>query len=148
GRHRRRHPPLPQYMRRVAEETLALGPLQRGPCELVAPDGRVELQPRDQVGLAPVGPRRERAESSGRGLAVPGTDVLADVAAEDPAVQVLRGLILEGPPMLDRPVADALPRVELIRTHEGSGRAGIEASGAGPTVVRRVRTVIGQLQVG
>ena len=83
----------------------------------------------------------DRASSSGssarRRLAVPGTDILAHVAAEDPAVQAAGELFGDGPLVLDRPVADAPARVELVRSREGVGRAGIETPRAGSAVIGR-----------
>ena len=52
-----------------------------------------------------------------------------------------------GPAMLDRPVADAPARVELVGAGEGVGRAGVEAARAGAAVVGRVGRVVGQLEV-
>ncbi len=98
-------------------------------------------QPLQEIGGGPFGPRRQLGLASGRGLAVPGADVLADVAAEDPAVESIGERLADRTLVLDRPVADAPPRVELVGTDEGVRRAGVEASGAGPAVAASVRLV-------
>ena len=48
---------------------------------------RVARQPGDQVGVGPLGPRLELGRPARGRLAVPGADVLADVAAEGPVVE-------------------------------------------------------------
>src|SRR6185437_3721421 len=78
---------------------------------------------------------------------IPGTDVLADVASEGPVAERLGLLVGDRAFVLDRPVADASSGVELIRPVEGIGRAGFEASGAGPAVVRLVWGIVGQFEI-
>ena len=49
--------------------------------------------------------------------------------------------------MLDRPVADAAPGVELVRSGEGVGRAGVQTSRAGAAMIGDVRRVGHQFEV-
>ena len=76
---------------------------------------------------------------AGRG-GVPGADLLADVAAEDPVPhQLARRLRGSAPAVLDRPVADAAVAVEAVGLGEGAGRAGVQAAGAAPAEVGQRR---------
>ncbi len=117
------------------------------PLSLALQCGQVVVQPREEIGTKPFRPCLEFLDPTGWGLAVPWADVLADVAAEHPSVELLGRLIGEHSAMLDSPVADASARVELIRARERFGRAGIEASRAAPAVVRLVRAIISQLDI-
>src|SRR5439155_12431302 len=70
-----------------------------------------------------------------RELLVPGTYVLADVAAEQPVahLDLLGGG--ERAASLDREIRDAAARVQLARGDEGLGGAGVEAAAAGAAAV-------------
>ena len=70
-----------------------------------------------------------------RGLAVPRADFLAYVASKDPLLHPETQLDGNGVVVLDGEVADATRGIQLVRTDEGVGRAGIEARGAGAAVI-------------
>ncbi|MNC95575.1 hypothetical protein D3C83_127280 [compost metagenome] len=69
------------------------------------------------------------------GAAVPGTDFLADVAAEGVAGEVLSDMRVERAAMLDGCVADAQRGVDGAVGEDGVGGAGVEASSAGAAAV-------------
>src|SRR5690606_4891916 len=81
----------------------------------------------------PVGPGREAALPGGAGEAeVPGADLLAGVAAEEPvALQAVRYRA----PVLDGLVGEAADRVDHVGPREGVGGAGALAGGAGAAEV-------------
>ena len=62
-------------------------------------------------------------------------------------MEVGRVLVGEHASVLDRPVTDAAPGVELVRANERLGWAGVEAARAGSAVVHVVRQVVSQLGV-
>lgn len=69
------------------------------------------------------------------GKPVPGTNVLADVAAKGPAIE---HLLLFGTQVLflfDAEVADARAAVDDSRLNNGLGRAGVDASRAAAAVI-------------
>ena len=85
--------------------------------------------------------RREGRLDRHRSAAVPGADVLADVAAEDVRADAGAMLLRNRAAQLDREVGDAERRVEPLPGHDGRGRAGVDAARAGAAAVgrRRVR---------
>ncbi len=94
----------------------------------------------------PVGERDDRLGARGErlarapllGPAVPGADVLADVAAVDLDAERLAVLLRHGVGRL-RPVREAARRVELARLVERAGRAGVDAEAARAAVERERR---------
>src|SRR4051812_11185952 len=93
------------------------------------------------------GSRGESRLARFRGFPVPGANVLADIATENPSVQVFGDGLGNRAPMLDRPVAQATVRVELIRHGEGLCRAGVETTRAGPAVSVFPGRVVRQLTI-
>src|SRR6266566_3521206 len=80
---------------------------------------------------------------------VPGTDILTDVATEQPIADLGSLRVGELAAMLDRQIRNARSRVEIARSDEGIGRTGIEAAAACPAAVRfegeiRFQRCIGQ----
>src|SRR5215472_7206215 len=67
---------------------------------------------------------------------VPGTDVLADVAAEHVGADRGAELRRNRTPQFDIKVSDAPRGVHHVRLNERSGGAGIEAPGAGTAAVK------------
>ena len=61
-----------------------------------------------------------------RSETIPRADVLADVAAEDPFTDQGPQLAGDGAAKFDREVGDAAARVDLLRSNDGLGRAGID----------------------
>src|SRR5205823_4192983 len=112
----------PQHERGIAEQPGAPGPRQRGRFQRAAKRRRVARQPGDQVGVGPFGTWLELGRPSGGCLAVPGADVLADVATEDPVAELVGERVGDRSLVLDGPVADAAAGVELVGTGEGVGR--------------------------
>ena len=137
----------PEHEGCIAQEPGAFGTCQGRSLERGFPFGGAHRQPFDQVGIGPLRAGVELRFTTGRGLAVPGTYVLADVAAKDPAIERGRLVIGEHASVLDRPVTDTAPGVELIRADEGLGWTGVKAARAGSAVVRVVRRVVSQLGV-
>src|SRR5437879_1141205 len=115
--------------RRVAQEPGALRARQRGAAEPRAERLVVEVEQR--LERAERGRRFERGVVPGRRLAVPGTHVLAHVAAEQPLADSSAKLTGQVAAVLDGQVRDASPGVEDVRLYERAGRAGVEARGAG-----------------
>ena len=136
-----------QHQCGIAHEAGAFGSCQGRSLEPGFPLVGTHRQPFDQVGIGPFRRAVEVWFTTGRGLAVPGAYVLADIAPEDPAIERGGLVVGEHAAVLDRPVADAPARVELIRADEGLSRAGLEAARAGSAVVDLMRGVIGQLGV-
>ena len=66
----------------------------------------------------------------------PGTDLLADVAARHHGAQEGREALRQISLVLDRQVGDATTGIEHAWFGEGPCRAGVEAGGAPPTVLR------------
>src|SRR5579859_2808555 len=67
------------------------------------------------------------------GPAIPGTHILADVAAEDLASHLRTQQLWNGPALFDRQVRDAQAGVHLIGCHQSIGWAGIDATSAAAT---------------
>ena len=85
----RRRPRCAEHQRGIAQQPRAFRHAQgRSRRAWLSIPQRLQRQPLDQVGIGPLRTRVELRFATGRGLAVPGTDVLADVAAKDPAVQL------------------------------------------------------------
>ena len=80
-------------------------------------------------------------------LAVPGTDILADVAAEDVATETLPKRLWDGAALLDRQVADAASGVEDERLGQGTGGAGVE-TGAAASAEVSPWSVRGKIEIG
>src|SRR5204863_2670809 len=66
--------------------------------------------------------RLQRRVERGGGLAVPGADVLADVAAVEPVADLRLECGVDVGAVLDGQVGDAPPRVELVRRGDRAGR--------------------------
>src|SRR5690606_32756283 len=96
--------------------------------------------------MAP-GPVLGDGGAGGKAL-IPGTDVVADVAAEDPPVEFLLELAGNRPLLLDGEIGDAPGGVENPGLHEGRRGAGIEAAGTGAAVVGGERRIRRELEVG
>src|SRR5438874_5543487 len=65
---------------------------------------------------------RQRRIACGLRLAVPGADVLADVAAERPGPERVAQRLVDVAAMLDREVGNATARIQHVRIDEGVGR--------------------------
>ena len=84
-----------------------------------------------------IGSSQAMSGSSGRGgrrivrLGVDRTDLLADVAAEDPVADGGGLPGVERARSFDGQIADAASRVDRLRRHERPGRAAVQAPGAG-----------------
>ncbi len=85
---------------------------------------------------------------AGRGVPVPGTDLLADVAAEDPVAHLRPELLGDRPLQLDGQVGDAAAGVQLPGAADGVGGAGLDAAGAAPAAIGLEGFVRRQLQGG
>ena len=72
-----------------------------------------------------------------RSAAVPGADVLADIAAEDLPADGLAKLLGDGALLLDGEVGDAARGVHLVRGHERVGGAGVDAARAASAAIGR-----------
>ena len=81
-------------------------------------------------------------------MTVPRTDLLADVAAEDPVLHAGPQIGGDRPVVFDRKRADAPAGVEHTRLHEGAGRTGVEAGRAGAAVVHLDWRVGREFEVG
>jgi hypothetical protein len=69
------------------------------------------------------------------GAPVPGTDVLADVAAEHPRRQRVAPLFVHGAAHFNRQVGDAARGIYLVGGRNGACRAGVKTSRAGAALV-------------
>ena len=81
-------------------------------------------------------------------MPIPRADLLADVAAEDPVAHAWPQIQGDGSLAFYRERTDAPRRVEHARLGQRSGRAGVEAGGAGAAVVGLQRRVGRQHDVG
>ncbi len=79
---------------------------------------------------------------------IPGANILADIAAEQPIADAGAKFVRNRLPQLDGQVTDASPRIEHISIDKRLRRAGIQTSSAGAAVVGFMRRVVFQLQVG
>src|SRR5690606_38063199 len=78
---------------------------------------------------------------------VPGADLLAVVAAEEPGPRLGLELVRHRAAVLDRQVGDAASRVDHVGTGKGVGGAGAKAAAARSTEVLVGRVVGGDLAV-
>src|SRR5204862_2787343 len=118
----------------VAQESAALGAQDRTACEELSEALLVQLEEalqRPVIQRARLKARFARL----RREAVPGTHLLADVAAEDPVADRGPHLERDRAAMLDGPVRDAEPRVELIGRDDGSDRTRAAATRAADAVI-------------
>lgn len=81
------------------------------------------------------------------GAAVPGADLLADIAAEEPVAHSVAQLHRGEFARFDGEVRDAPAGVEHVRGREGVGGTGVEAAGAGAAVAGGVRGVVVQFDI-
>src|SRR6185295_7554975 len=108
--------PVSEDERGVAGETRTLGPEQRGAAEARAKGLVVQREQRLQRLEWPA--RRQRRLPRQRRLAIPWTDVLADVTPEEPVGHVRLELVGDRAAMLDRQIGQAAARVEHPRRRE------------------------------
>src|SRR5690606_7647025 len=86
---------------------------------------------RAQLEVARAGARGQRGVGGARlRRAIEGADLLADVAAEDPAPDRRPQRARDGAAQLDGEVGDAAARVERVGVDEGARGAGVEAGAA------------------
>ena len=97
-----RRPPSTRAALRTSPDRFARR--KRRPLEHGSPFFGLARQPLDQVGVGPLEACIELAVVPWRRFAVPGTDILADVAAEDPAVE-LGGIRVD----------DSIPRCSMVQ---------------------------------
>ncbi len=128
--------------------------LESGACQRCIPKPRLKLLLRHPLEelfpsfsqFAAVPKLRKRCFR--RKAQIPGTDIVADIAPERPAVDLAGqfggNLLL----VLDREVGDALGGVEDVGLDKGVGGAGVEALGATAAVVGGEGRIDGQRQVG
>src|SRR5258705_13757107 len=76
-------------------------------------------------------------ERSDRRAAIPRTDVLANIAAEDMLPHGFAQLCRNRATQLNRQIRDAASRVENVGLDNGGGRARIDAQAAIPTKISR-----------
>ena len=69
-------------------------------------------------------------------LAVPGADILTDIASENVAADSVANLFGNCAPLFNREVRNAEISVELIRSQQCVRRAGVDAARAGSTAIR------------
>src|SRR6202012_2778661 len=81
------------------------------------------------------GSRDHSGVSGDWSFAIPGADVLTDVAAEDLATNGLAQLFGDDAFFFDGEIGDAAGGVHLMRSYECIGRAGVDASGAASAAV-------------
>ncbi len=97
---------------------------------------REAQQAHERLGMEPVGLGREPGFLRLSGEAVPGTDVLAVVAAEDAVADGLPELDRDGSAEFDGEVGNAPSAVHHVGLDDRVRRAGGHAAGAGSAVVR------------
>src|SRR5262245_54889086 len=122
-----------------------------------SPQGRVlkafaefffgEAQKFDQIGRVEIRPWLEGEFARWRRLSVPGADLLADVAAEEPVADARPPLIGNGASQLDGQITDAAARVEDAGGGEGIGGTGVEAGSASAAVAGLEGRIRSQLDV-
>ncbi len=132
----------------VSEEAAAVGAPEWSFSESGAEGGFVEVEEFGQFEGIEVGLRLEGLFFGFGGVVVPGADVLADVAAEDPVLHLGTQVGGDGLLELDGEVADAARSVEDVGLDKGVGWAGIEAGGTGAAVVGGVGGVVVEESVG
>src|SRR5712672_3553013 len=76
-------------------------------------------------------------ECSDRGVAIPRTDILANIAAEDMPPHGFAQLCRNRATQFNREIRDAAARVENVGLDNGGGRARIDAQTAIPTKISR-----------
>src|SRR6266487_3505980 len=130
------HPAMP----RTGEGRAVVAALKLG---LVYRDKLTDVGSRD---LRPG--RQPRVECLARKAHVPRTDILTDVAPEQPVAHLRALGCVERSPMLDREIRDARACVEIARPGEGLGGAGVETPLAGAAAVRLERQVRLETSVG
>jgi len=79
---------------------------------------------------------------------IPGTDVLANVAAKNPITDSLPQGIWNGLAVFNREVADAATAVEYIRCNERIGRASVETCRTRTTVIGLLRWIVIEFHIG
>ena len=72
----------------------------------------------------------------GLGFAVPGADLLANVAAKNPGVQGVGHFTRKRSVQLNGSMADAAAAINNHWSNDGLGRAGVDAARAAPAMVR------------
>ncbi len=78
---------------------------------------------------------------------VPGTDFVADVATEDPAIEFLRQIVGYGTALLDGEVGDAAGGIQHPGLDERIGGAGVEAPGTAAAVIGDHRRIGSQFRI-
>src|ERR1035437_2347635 len=81
--------------------------------------------------------RRSRFRREFAGATVPGTNVLADVAAKNIPADSSTQVVGDAPAFLNGEISDATGGIHLVRQRQGAGWTGIEATGATAAAVRR-----------
>src|SRR5216683_3781509 len=119
-----------EHDRGVAQEPAALGALDRGFTEAAPKALVVERHQFGQRGHQLVAWR-----SRGRRVVVPRTDLLTDVASEDPVAELGAQLGGDWSAMFDRQVGDAYARLDHVAVGERIGGAEVEASAARPAML-------------
>src|SRR5580658_10126136 len=72
-----------------------------------------------------------------RGTAIPGADILADVAAKDLTANVGTERLSNGAALFYGQVRDTQARIHLVGSNQGAGGAGIDASRAAAAAIFR-----------
>ena len=72
-----------------------------------------------------------------RGFAIPGADVLADVAAEDVASHAVAQVLGDGAALFDGEIGNAAVGIELVGREKRVRGTGVEAASAGAAAVGR-----------
>src|SRR5690606_3071097 len=122
----------------VALEALELRPLDWALAEALAEGLQVQLSPGAKLRVRDAFARLESRLGRWPAELVPGADLLADVAPEDPIADLgVHPLLQPDASLLDGEVRDAAVGVEPVRRVAGAGRAGVEAACAGAAVVGR-----------
>src|ERR1019366_9199817 len=120
----------------VATQTGALGAEDGRSTESLTEFFRRHFSEPGESGVIQPGPRLELTRRGCRSLTVPRTNILADVATENVVPHAGAKVLGDRPPFFNGEIGDALVGIELVRSENRVGRAGLDAASAGPTAVR------------
>ena len=90
-----------------------------------------------QRGIDQPFPRLKFRRGGSRSFAVPGTDILADVAAKNLVTHARPQVLGDRAPLLDGQIRNAAIRIQLVGRDQRVGGTGIDAAGAAAAAVRR-----------